>query len=101
MIAKLEFLDDGNSVRSSCRETGGISTLPCCRRHLAAPAAALELAREKGVECRFVEADVTEDVARHEDAFDLGYDWEVLPAAEPGSGPLIEDYSQIESAVPR
>ena len=44
----------------------------------AAIALARQLAREKGVECRFVEGDVTEDVARHEGAFDLGYDWEVL-----------------------
>ena len=40
----------------------------------AAIALAGQLARERGVECRFVEADVTEDVARHERAFDLGYD---------------------------
>jgi SAM-dependent methyltransferase len=44
----------------------------------AAIALAGQLAREKGVECLFVEGDVTEDVARHEGAFDLGYDWEVL-----------------------
>jgi SAM-dependent methyltransferase len=44
----------------------------------AAIALAGQLAREKGVECRFLEGDLTEDVARHEGAFDLGYDWEVL-----------------------
>jgi cyclopropane fatty-acyl-phospholipid synthase-like methyltransferase len=44
----------------------------------AAIALAGQLARERGVECRFVEGDVTEDVTRHEGAFDLGYDWEVL-----------------------
>jgi 2-polyprenyl-3-methyl-5-hydroxy-6-metoxy-1,4-benzoquinol methylase len=44
----------------------------------AAIALAAQLAREKGVECRFVQGDVTEDVARHEGAFDLAYDWELL-----------------------
>ena len=44
----------------------------------AAIALAGQLAREKDVECRFVEGDVTGDVAQHEGAFDLGYDWEVL-----------------------
>ena len=44
----------------------------------AAIALARQLAREKGVECRFVAGDVTKDVARHEGAFDLGCDWEVL-----------------------
>lgn len=28
-----------------------------------------------------------------------GYDWTVLPAAEPGSGPLSQDYNRIENAV--
>ncbi len=44
----------------------------------AAIALAGRLAREKGVECLFVEGDVTEDLAWHKSAFDLGYDWEVL-----------------------
>lgn len=36
------------------------------------------LAAGKGVECTFVEADLTEIVERHDDSFDFGYDWEVL-----------------------
>lgn len=29
-----------------------------------------------------------------------GYDWTVLPAPEPGSGPLSEDYNKIENNLP-
>jgi SAM-dependent methyltransferase len=39
---------------------------------------AAQLAREKGVTCRFLEEDITGDVAEHESEFDFGYDWEVL-----------------------
>lgn len=37
-----------------------------------------KLARERGVECRFAAADVTGDVSGYEEAFDLGFDWEML-----------------------
>jgi SAM-dependent methyltransferase len=44
--------------------------------------AALELARQgafdNGVECEFLEEDITGNVERLDDAFDFGYDWEVL-----------------------
>ncbi len=39
---------------------------------------ASHLARERGVDCRFLEGDLTRDQAGHEDSFDFGYDWEVL-----------------------
>ena len=44
----------------------------------AAIALAGELARSKGVDCEFVEADITRDVTGYEGDFDLGLDWEVL-----------------------
>jgi SAM-dependent methyltransferase len=39
---------------------------------------ASELAREKGVECRFLAGDLTSDRFTHDACFDFGYDWEVL-----------------------
>jgi len=39
---------------------------------------AAKLARERGVNCRFLEGDLTSDQPGLEDSFDFGYDWEVL-----------------------
>ncbi|MFH1575170.1 MAG: class I SAM-dependent methyltransferase [Acidobacteriota bacterium] len=39
---------------------------------------ARDLARRKGVSCRFLAADVTGDMKRFETSFDFAYDWEVL-----------------------
>jgi len=44
----------------------------------AALALASGLATQKGVECQFVEGDVTGDITCYESAFDFSYDWEVL-----------------------
>jgi SAM-dependent methyltransferase len=37
-----------------------------------------QLAREKGVTCRFLEEDITGDTGEHEGEFDFGVDWELL-----------------------
>jgi 2-polyprenyl-3-methyl-5-hydroxy-6-metoxy-1,4-benzoquinol methylase len=37
-----------------------------------------QLARHEGVACRFLEEDITRDAGRHVNAFDFGYDWELL-----------------------
>ncbi len=37
-----------------------------------------QLAREKGVQCEFLEEDMTGNVEKYDGAFDFGYDWEVL-----------------------
>lgn len=39
---------------------------------------AAKLARERGVDCRFLVGDLTNDGAVHDESFDFGYDWEVL-----------------------
>lgn len=39
---------------------------------------AVRLAREKGVTCQFLEGDLSGEILGHDEAFDFGYDWEVL-----------------------
>jgi SAM-dependent methyltransferase len=49
---------------------------------------AIELARrrasERGVDCRFLVADLTGDLREHHSSFDFAYDWEVLHHIFPG-----------------
>ena len=39
---------------------------------------ASKLARERGVDCRFLDGDLTSGQAGYEESFDFGFDWEVL-----------------------